>query len=58
MLSPYARSITRAGVREFIDPHLHLYTPYATNGRLGIDSTRAAVVPMRLERPGERTPPL
>jgi hypothetical protein len=52
MLSSSAWTVDRAGTRAFLGPHLHFYTPYDTNERLGIDSTGRGPVPMRLEREG------
>jgi hypothetical protein len=52
MLSNSAWTVDRTGARAFVGPHLHFYTPYDTNARLGIDSTGKGSVPMRLEREG------
>jgi hypothetical protein len=54
MLSQYAWTQTANGAQVFIGPHLHFYTPYLTNGRIGIDfSTGLPVIPIRVENEGE-----
>lgn len=50
MLSNYAWTVTASGKRVFLGPHLHVYEPFQSSADLGIDTTSAKVLPMRVER--------
>ena len=53
MLSRYAWTANvETGAQEFIGPHLHIYAPFSTNARIGVDTTTRPVVAMRVEREG------
>lgn len=53
MLSRYAWTADpETGTQSFIGPHLHIYAPFATNQRIGVDTALRPVVPMRVEREG------
>jgi hypothetical protein len=53
MLSRYAWTMHHEdGSQIFLGPHLHIYTPYSTNARVGVDTSQRPVVPMRVEREG------